>query len=138
MTIVRTDLRDTIDSARRIRFEQTNGIRATNVQTAIEQVTSTPPGLVPTPVNPGNSPYTPSFTDNYLAVDTTAGPVTINLQPMSDRRNVPLTIKDVGGNASVNNITLAAQPVDGLSPYLINGDYGSVELIPGNTEYAAR
>lgn len=132
MTIIRTDMRDTIESARRIRFEQTGGIRGTNVQTAIEQATSTPPSINPTPVNAAMSPYAPTPTDSVLYVDTSTGPISIALSDPTLRNGQPLTVKDVSGDAATNNITFTGQSIDEIAPpnFKIESNFGGVRLNP--------
>ena len=47
-------------------------------------------------------------------------------------------IKDVTGNASVNNLTILAdgtETIDGASSYVINSNYGSVKLVWGNSSW---
>lgn len=140
MTTVRTML-DRLEDARRWRFEPTAAITATNVQKAIEQVATTPQTISPTPVNPGISPYTPIQTDTVLYVDTSAGPVQINLAPSANRLGVPLTIKDVSGNAASNNITIkpnGSETLDGYTngnPLLINANFGGFRINPRTSSY---
>jgi len=136
MPTVTTDMRETLDwmTARRIRFEPTLPITATNMQDAIQQAIDVP-ATVPTstPVAPAQSPYTPTNSDYYLAVDTTTGPVTINLPAAASRNGLTLIIKDVNGNAATNAITVVpngAETVDGLNPYMMDSDYIAVELFP--------
>lgn len=131
MTTVTTDLRSTIESARRIRYEPTLPITATDVQTAINQAITISQTVVTTAVTSAMSPYAPTNNDSYLAVDTTAGPVTINLQPGFDRAGLALVIKDISGTSGANPISLVpsgAETVDGLAPYPIDSAYAAVEL----------
>jgi hypothetical protein len=59
-------------------------------------------------VTPAESPYTARFNE-VVRVNTTAGPVTVNLPDQHGRAvGEGVTVKDVGGNAAVNNITVAA------------------------------
>lgn len=133
MPTITTDMRETLDwmTARRIRFEPTLPITATNVQDAVQQAISIPQAITPTPV--AASPFTPTNSDMYLAVDTTAGPITINLQAGALRSGLPLIIKDVNGHAAANPITLVpngAETVDGLAPYLMDSNELALQLIP--------
>lgn len=137
--LIKTDIGNTRENANRIRFEQTASITATNVQDAIEQVAITPQALQPTPVGAGDSPYTPAQTDTYLAVDTSAGPVTINLAPSVSRLGVPLPIKDITGNADSNPVTINAasgEDIDGFSSIEINAAYGGFKLDPKADGYS--
>lgn len=138
MVQVSTDLRDTFESARRIRFEPTLPFTATNVQDAIQQGNTFPKTIVVTPVTPGMSPYSPPSDSTILLVDTTAGPVTINLPPGAARNGLELTIKDAGGNASNNAITIVpdgAETIDGLTPMLIDSNFAGLKLGPTAAGY---
>lgn len=133
MTTVTTDLRNTIESARRIRYEPTLPITATNVQDAIDQSIVVPPTIHPKSVTFAMSPYPPTNSDSYLAVDTSGGSVTINLQTGAARLGLPLVIKDVTGNAVANPISVVpsgAETVDGLAPYPLDSAFAAVELYP--------
>lgn len=131
MSVVRTDLRNTRESAKRIRFERAGGLQATNVQDAIEEVVTSPETISPTPVV--GTPYNVQNTDTLLWVDTSIGAVTINLPDATTRAGRPLQIKDRAGQAAANPISLvaiAAATIDGLDPYLIDVNYGGVTLYP--------
>lgn len=133
MPVVRTDLRNTRENAYRLRFEQTAGISATNVQDAIEQVAVQPKTIVSTPVNA--SPYAVQAADTVLYVNT-ATPKTIQLPPGALRQGLALEIKDITGNANANNITITpngAETIDGLAPLLVNINYGGWKLYPTAT-----
>jgi hypothetical protein len=138
MTMVRTDLGNTRESARRLRFEPTGAVTQTNVQKAIEQVATTPQAISGTAVNAAASPYTVLASDTVLYVDSSAGPVNILLQASADRLGVPLVVKDVGGAANTNNITLTpngAETLDSLAALVINSDYGGFRLNPRTASY---
>lgn len=133
MTILRTDLGNTRESARRLRFEPTGAITQTNVQKALEQAASQPPAITSTAINFAMSPYTVLSTDTVLYVDTSGGAVTINLQAAAARLGVPLVVKDITGNANANNVTLTpngVETIDGLATYPINVDFGGWKLNP--------
>jgi len=131
MALARTDLRNTRESAKRIRFERASGLQATNVQDAISEAAAQPVVITPTTV--GATPYNVLNTDTVLYVDTSIGPVTINLQPAAGRGGRPLEIYDVTGNAAANPISLVpsgAETVDGQAPFPIDMNYGGVNLYP--------
>lgn len=131
MTIVRTDIRERKESARRERFEPTGVLTQTNVQKAIEQAVSL--GSSASIVNFAASPYTVKPSDRFLSVDTSGGAVTINLDVASNRSGMPITIKDVTGSASTNNITInrnGAETIDSLTALTISADFGGVRLVP--------
>lgn len=130
--LVKTDLQNTRQSARRIKFEPTAPITATDVQEAIEQIATTPSVPI-TPTNVGASPYAPVIGDSLLWVDTSAGAITISLPTGASRAGRALQVKDITGDAFANNITLDPQPgetIDGLDPMLIDVDYGGYTLYP--------
>lgn len=135
MALLKTDLRNTRESAREIRFEPTGVITQTNVQKAIEQATTTPQGISGTDVNFAASPYIVLTSDTVLYVDSTGGAVAIVLPTPASRGGKPLTIKDVGGAADTNNISLTGQAIDGLTPYPIASPYGGVRLYPRTVGY---
>lgn len=132
--LVRTDLRDTKQSAFLTIFEPTAPITATNVQDAIEQVaTQASPPITPKTITFAQSPYVPLLTDSLLWVDTSGGAVTIQLPTGLARAGKRLEVKDITGNAQANPISLDAQAgetVDGLDPYLIDVKYDGVTLYP--------
>lgn len=145
MGIVSTDLRETRESARRLRFEPVSSIQQTNVQQAIEQVQTNlnalaaagTPGYTPTVVTFAQSPYTPLIADTVLLVDTSGGAVTISMPLASARLTSkgyqPLIVKDDVGNAATNAITInraGAETIDGITAYVIDSNYTSVNLQP--------
>ena len=138
MSIARTDLRETRERARELRFEPTGPITATNVQKAIEGIQQ----VGGTSITVALSPYTPTNADTMLYVDTSGGPVTILLQASADRNGIPISIKDVTGNAAANNITIkpsGAETIDATytnaSPLIIGGDFGGYRLNPRTLSY---
>jgi hypothetical protein len=138
MTIAQTDLRTTRERARELRFEPAGSIRATNVQKAIEAMQQ----VAGTSVTVVMSPYTPTTADTVLYVDTSGGPITILLQASADRNGMPLSIKDVTGNAAANNITVkpsGAETIDltytNAAPLVIAGDFGGYRLNPRTLSY---
>lgn len=139
MTIIATDLRNTQESAKRLRFESTSLITATNVQDAIQQAAASPATITPTPVTFGMSPYTPLISDTLLLVNTSAGAITIALTAAATRNGAQLTIKDDTGNAVANPISIVrsgAETIDGLTTYPIDSSFGAVTLQPQAGGYA--
>lgn len=65
-----------------------------------------------------------------------AAPLTISLPQASTRQGQPLTIKDVGGTAGTNNISLSpavGDLIDGRAGALvIRANHGAVTLVPAN------
>ena len=139
MSQISTDMRETRESAKRMRFEPTAPFSATNVQDAILQAHTLPFQVVVKAVNFAMSPYAVLATDTVLLVDTSGGAVTINMMASGARGGVELTIKDDTGNAVANPISVVpsgAETVDGLAPYLIDGPFAAVKFIPQAGGYA--
>lgn len=141
MSVVQTDLRNTRQRAKEIYYSpQTGGLTVYDVQGAIDAIqaeivtgSATPPAIVAKPVNFAASPYTVQPTDYLIEVDTAGGPVVINMMAAADRNNLPITIKDVTGHASANNISVTpsgAETIDTLAPYPIASDFGGYNFKP--------
>lgn len=131
MSTIKTDLGDFYVEAQRVRAQMASGIVHTNVQAALEDIATSPQAIVETPVSA--SPHTVVAGENFLAVDTSGGAITINLQAALARSGVPLVVKDVSGNASTNNITIVpngVETIEGLSSLTLNVDFGGVKLSP--------
>lgn len=138
MTTIVTDLRNTIESARRIRYEPTLPFTATNVQNAIEQANVLPRSITPTPVTSAMSPYAVLSTDQILLVNTSVGAVTINMPLSAARLGLDLIIKDDTGNAAANPISVVAsgaETTDGLATYPIDSNYGAATFAPQTGGY---
>lgn len=132
MAIVQTDIRQTIESARRIRYEPAGLLLATDVQGAIQAIAA---AAIPigTPVNFAMSPYTPVPADVILLVDTSGGAVSIVMPLAAARGELGLEVKDVTGNADPNNITITftgGQTMDGRSSVVINNPFGFFKMKP--------
>lgn len=128
MSIIATNLRQTRESARQIRFEPTSPITATNVQDAIQQ--SLPSS---TSINVAMTPYTVKPNDRTLLVDTSAGPISILMPAAPSRSGLSVEVKDIAGNADVNNITVTfagGGTMDGLAQVVINNPFGYFKFNP--------
>jgi hypothetical protein len=138
MVVIRTDVGDTIESARRIRFEQVTPITATNVQDAISEANAIPTPVSATNVDTAMSPYVVQAGDTILLVDSTAGPVTINLPPSIARDGQEVTVKDAAGAAATNPISIVpdgVEEIDGLAPYVLDSNFTGVKLGPTTGGY---
>lgn len=144
MTQIATDLRNTEEAARRLRFEVTGNVTATDVQEAIEQVDagiSGKVGKVGTIRLPASAANVAILaTDVEVGIDTRTTAVTAQLPnsaawlAANPGNGLELTLVDINGNASVNNITPALDPADafaygGVTP-VIFANYGSLRLRP--------
>jgi hypothetical protein len=85
-----------------------------------------------------DSPYTVTDTDYFLSVDSTLGPVIINL-PDSPSSNRQFIIKDRLGQASTNNITVksltGASTIDQQASYTFVDNYESLECLFHSSNY---
>ena len=67
-----------------------------------------------TAVTNADSPYTVTGSDHVLLVNSDAGAITINLPPTNQRAGRELIIKDAGGDAASNNITVTCNGSDSM------------------------
>lgn len=88
--------------------------------------------------NVNTSPYVVLATDQYLGVDCSVIPITIQLP------NAPLTgrvfiIKDRTGSANINNITVTTVGgvvnIDGATSYIMNTQYSAISVLFDGTAY---
>ena len=81
--------------------------------------------------------HTVDNSDAYILVNyTQTGTVTITIPSTEVENGRLITIKDVGGNAGTNNITIntgGAETIDGNSSFVLNNNYQSVTLISDGT-----
>ena len=76
------------------------------------------------------NPYTASANDFFLGVDTTSTAINIELDTSRFEVGAYLVIKDEGGNANANNITLSASAstIDGAGTMVIESAYAAVNI----------
>lgn len=87
-----------------------------------------------------STPYVPLSTDTFLLVNVGAAAV-VNLPSAASRAGYPLTIKDISGAASTNNITInrnGTDTIDGLTAVTLNVDYQGYSLHPITGGWALR
>ena len=138
MSIVRTDLGNTRESARRLRFEPSGDMTQTNVQKEIEELD----GRIP-PSAPNSRTITTAGDVTLLATDVVvffnknAGavnlPTSASWAAQWIKSDFVLTLVDASGAASSNNLTVTpngAERIDGLTSIPINTDYGVLKLKP--------
>ena len=79
-----------------------------------------------------SSTYTASTTDYYLGINSTNGTVSVRLPDADDCSDgQTYVIKDEGGNANTNNITVAAsgaQTIDGVNSVVLESPYAALQL----------
>lgn len=66
-----------------------------------------------------------------VPVDSTANAVTLTLPAALSMQDRHLHVKDVGGNAAINNITIDAagsETIDGMENHIINVNYENVQI----------
>jgi hypothetical protein len=88
--------------------------------------------------NVNSSPYVVLSTDEFLGVDVSAIPITIQL-PNTPTTGQSFTIKDRTGNSSLNNITVTTVGgvvlIDGAVSYTMNTDYASINVLFDGVRY---
>jgi|SRR5215831_2276171 len=86
------------------------------------------------------SPYVAIGTDNFISVDSTGGPITIEL-PNAPATGRAFRIKDRAGTAAANNITITTVGgvvlIDGATTFVMNTAFESVSLLFGSGVYQA-
>jgi hypothetical protein len=109
-------------------------------------LTSNGPGISPTwkavsgsiLVNvtaPGAYPYTTLATDDVIIVDTSAARTIIPM--VGPATGQTYRIKDNVGSAAANNITItpSGNNIDGAASYVINNNYGSIDIVYNGTQW---
>jgi len=98
-------------------------------------VLNTVSGRVVNITSPGAYPYTTLITDHVILVDTS---VARTIVPLAN----PITgttyrIKDNVGTAAANIITItpSGKNIDGAASYVINNNYGSVDIVYNGTQW---
>jgi hypothetical protein len=93
--------------------------------------------------------YTVDLSTNYVAVNSTAGPVTVILPPATQPAvgaiaipgpftTTPVRVVDVGGQAALHPITITPQPgetIMGLASIQINVNFGGYNLAPNSSAH---
>ena len=81
--------------------------------------------------------YTVLRTDDIIhSTYSATGAVTITIPTALMAEKKTITIKDAGGNAGTNNITIdSTDNIDGVGTYVINGNYDSVTIYSNGTSW---
>lgn len=80
-------------------------------------------------ISNADSPYNANLALRTILADSALGPITVNLPPAADWEGETFYIKDSGGNAAAQTITVnpdAAETIDGAVLYNITNNYRSV------------
>lgn len=84
------------------------------------------------------TPYVVLTTDDFLGVNSSGGTRQINL-PNAPTTGRVIIIKDSGGNANTNNITVTTVGgvvlIDGATSYVMNTQYSSIQVLFDGTTY---
>tara|TARA_R110000824_G_scaffold252700_2_gene441438 strand:+ start:460 stop:876 length:417 start_codon:yes stop_codon:yes gene_type:complete len=79
-------------------------------------------------------------TDHFIGVDTTNQTITITLPSTSNVAEGKIfLIKDEGGNAGTNNVTIATTGnvnIDGSSTIVLDSDYAALNIYYNGTEWS--
>lgn len=142
MVTVRTQVGTAWEAARRVRFEPTGTISSTDVQRAIEEVESDAAGSL----QPLTTPTVVTATGNVAATSVIvqtnqAGAITLTLPlaatwaAQNSKYGLPLSIFDISGTASTNNVTInttGGETISGLASgaLAISTDYGGFRFEP--------
>lgn len=112
------------------------GITITNGAGTITIASSGTTNLTYTNVN--TTPYVVLPTDEYLGVDSSGAPITIQL-PNAPAVGRVFTIKDRTGSANVNNITVTTVGgivnIDGAASYTMNTQYAAINVLFDGATY---
>jgi len=85
-----------------------------------------------------DSPYTVTSSDQYLSCDVSLGVLTINF-PNTTTTGRYFYVKDVGGDAATNNITVTTPGgvvlIDGATTFVMNTNYESIGLVWNGSAY---
>jgi trimeric autotransporter adhesin len=88
--------------------------------------------------NVNTSPYVVLITDDYISVDSSGGPITIQM-PNAATLGKIYVVKDRTGSAAIHNITVTTVGgvinIDGAATFVMNTAYQSVSLIGNNSSY---
>lgn len=81
---------------------------------------------------------TAATSDYIVVVNKTVGAATAVNLPSSPTTGTMLRIKDGKGDAATNNITVmpAAGTIDGAATYVINVNYGAVDIVYNGTSWS--
>lgn len=94
----------------------------------------------PRTIGIADSPYAVKPSDSVIFVDSSGGPVVIDLQAAAARAGRDLDVMDASGNAATagHNISIipsGLETVAGLNPLVINASYGGFKLRPATGKY---
>lgn len=122
-----------------------NGVTSSNaafvtINTSTGQLGTTPVAFnfTYTNVTFAMSPYTVLATDEYISVDSSGGPVTLNF-PNAATQGEAWIVKDRTASAAANNITLTTpggvKTIDGGTTFVMNTNYQAVNIVGNGTNY---
>ena len=86
----------------------------------------------------GDSPYTVLSTDYYLSCDVSSGVLEIDLPDAGNQGRVVI-VKDSGGDAATNNITVTTVTgtdlIDGATTFVMNTNYEAANFLDNGTSW---
>lgn len=84
------------------------------------------------------TPYVVTATDNFLGVDSSGAPITVQL-PNAPSTGRVYIIKDITGSAAVNNITVTTVGgvvlIDAAATFVMNTAYQSIQVLFNGIQY---
>ncbi len=124
-----------ISGAGTLRYAHVDFIGTSSVIGSTIQVPNVSSNDAVTIKTPGAYPYTTIPQDNLILVDTSSARSIVPLA--SPTTGQVHRIKDNVGSAAANNITItpSGKNIDGAASYVINTNYGSVDIIYNGTQW---
>ena len=133
-----TDSGTVIPAANIVNINGGNGIQVVANPNGSNNILINLTEVAPAYTNVTTGIYMVTPTDYFISVDSSGGPVTIQL-PDSPTSNRQFIIKDRLGQASSNAITITTvsgiATIDGLTSYTFSDNYESLEMLFHGTNY---
>jgi len=108
-----------------------------NLANGVTGIFAQPSGIQVPITTPGAYPYTTLTSDFVILVDSSAARTITPLG--SPTTGQMYRIKDNVGSAALNNITItpSGKNIDGSASYIINTNYGSIDIVYNGTQWNA-
>jgi len=133
-----TDSGTVIPAANIVNINGGNGIQVVANPNGSNNLVINLTEIAPAYTNVTTGTYVVTPTDYFISVDSSGGPVIIQL-PDSPTSNRQFIIKDRLGQAFINDITITTvsgiATIDGLTSYTFSDNYESLEMLFHGTNY---